>query len=85
MSQPDRVARGQRPLPCTTQDSYHGTMLVDPNHPFFRRKWVRIACVVAPAGWAVLELATGNPFWAIVFGAAAAALFHALILNGPDR
>ncbi|WBU55921.1 hypothetical protein [Paracoccus sediminicola] len=59
-------------------------MLIDPNHPFFRKLWVRVACVVLPLGWAVFELSQSNIFWAILFGGAAAALFHALILKGPD-
>ncbi|NHF73398.1 hypothetical protein [Paracoccus xiamenensis] len=59
-------------------------MLVDPNHPFFRPLWVRILCVAFPFGWAMFEMGTGNVFWAILFGAAGAVLFNALILRGPD-
>ena len=36
-------------------------------------------------GWAMFEMANGNLFWAIVFGAAGAVLFHALIMRGPDE
>lgn len=60
-------------------------MLVDPNHPFFLKLWVRILCVALPFGWAMFEMANGNLFWAIVFGAAGAVLFHALIMRGPDK
>lgn len=45
-------------------------MLIDPNAPFFRRLWVRLLCVVLPLIWAGVEISTGNPFWAILFGAA---------------
>ncbi|MDO5642905.1 MAG: hypothetical protein Q4G26_11055 [Paracoccus sp. (in: a-proteobacteria)] len=60
-------------------------MLVDPNHPFFRKAWVRILCVVLPFLWALVELSQGSPFWALLFAGAGAVLFHALILRGPDR
>lgn len=60
-------------------------MLVDPNAPFFRALWVRVLCVVLPLAWAVLELATGNPFWAILFGAAGVYLGLALFVwRKPD-
>ncbi|MFV0293990.1 MAG: hypothetical protein ACK5II_12585 [Paracoccus sp. (in: a-proteobacteria)] len=60
-------------------------MLVDPNHPFFRPFWVRIACVAFPFGWSIFEFITGNLVWAIIFGAAGAYLFQTLIMRGPDR
>lgn len=60
-------------------------MLVDPNHPFFRKAWVRILCVVLPFAWAAFELMGGNLFWALLFAAAGAVLFHALIMRGPDK
>ncbi len=60
-------------------------MLVDPNHPFFRKLWVRILCVVFPFAWAIFEMMNGNLFWAILFGAAGAVLFNALIMRGPDK
>ena len=59
-------------------------MLVDPNHPFFRRLWVRLLCVALPFLWSIFEFSTGNLFWALPFAAAGAVLFHALILRGPD-
>jgi hypothetical protein len=45
---------------------------LDRDHPVFRRTWVRWATVLAPSLWAVFELWTGNPGWAILFGAAGA-------------
>ncbi|TKW67564.1 MAG: hypothetical protein DI616_04375 [Paracoccus denitrificans] len=60
-------------------------MLVDPNHPFFRKLWVRILCVVFPFGWAIMEMMNGQIFWAILFAAAGAVLVHALFIVGPDK
>lgn len=55
-------------------------MMVDPNAPFFRHLWVRVASVVLPLAWAGLELWTGNPFWAILFGGAGLYLALALFV-----
>lgn len=55
-------------------------MLVDPNAPFFRHLWVRVICVLLPLVWAGMEIATGNPFWAILFGAAGVYLALALFV-----
>lgn len=43
--------------------------LFDLDHPFFRPLWIRVLIVLACLGWAAFEMATGNPFWAILFGA----------------
>ncbi|MBC9247962.1 hypothetical protein H4P12_14885 [Paracoccus sp. 11-3] len=60
-------------------------MLVDPNAPFFRHLWVRVLCVVLPLIWAGVELYNGNPFWAILFGAAGAYLAYELFVRrNPD-
>ncbi|RMF39918.1 MAG: hypothetical protein D6754_04470 [Alphaproteobacteria bacterium] len=45
--------------------------LFDLDHPFFRPLWRRIAVTALVGGWAVLELVTGSPFWAVIFGALA--------------
>lgn len=58
---------------------------LDPNHPMFRRAWVRCLTVLLPLGWGVVEMMTGNPRWALLFAAAGAYAFWALILQGPDR
>lgn len=58
--------------------------LLDPDDPFFAVPWRRWVTILAPAGWAVVELVTGNPGWALVFGAAAAYALWVLIL-GPAR
>ena len=57
---------------------------IDPDHPFFRRTAVRWATAVAPLLWGCFELATGNPGWAIMFGAAGAFAFWQLIIVGPS-
>lgn len=41
--------------------------LFDVQLPFFIPLWRRIALVGACFGWAVLELALGNPGWAVFF------------------
>ncbi len=57
------------------------SMLIDPNAPFFHPLWVRVICVAAPLAWAGFELATGSPFWAILFGAVGGYLFLELFIN----
>ncbi|MDP5305846.1 hypothetical protein [Paracoccus spongiarum] len=60
-------------------------MLIDPNAPFFRRLWVRVLCVVLPLLWAGVEVSTGNPFWAVLFGAAGLYLAYELFIRRkPD-
>lgn len=54
---------------------------LDPNHPMFRRPWVRWATVLVPAAWAVMEFLGGSPGWGILFGAAAAYAFWGLFLK----
>lgn len=56
-------------------------MLVDPNAPFFRPLWVRVICVLLPLIWAMVELSTGNVFWAILFGAAGIYLGYQLFFR----
>jgi hypothetical protein len=51
------------------------------DHPFFRPLWRRIVVVGLTLGWAAFELATGNPFWAILFGALGAAALWGLLIN----
>jgi hypothetical protein len=41
--------------------------LLDTDHPFFRPLWIRIGLVAVCFGWAVLEFATANPFWGVIF------------------
>jgi hypothetical protein len=43
--------------------------LIDPNHSFYRPLWIRVAIVAVCFGWAIVEVTTGEPFWAILVGA----------------
>mgnify|MGYP006919623507 FL=1 len=40
--------------------------------PFFRPMWRRVATFLVAAGWAIVELISNSPGWALMFGAAAA-------------
>jgi hypothetical protein len=55
--------------------------LIDPAHPFFRPAWRRWATAAVPAAWGLVELTTGEPFWAILFLAAGAYAFWVLVLS----
>jgi hypothetical protein len=57
---------------------------LDRDHPMFRRTWVRVACVVVPSIWAVVEFAMQNPFWAILFAAMAVYAAYELFLRASD-
>jgi hypothetical protein len=52
--------------------------LIDPNHPAYRRLWVRVAIVAVCFGWAVVEFITGDPFWGMLAGGAGAYAFYTL-------
>jgi hypothetical protein len=56
---------------------------LDPDHPFFQKRWVRWCTVALPAGWTGVEAALGNWGWAAGFGAITAYAFWMLILVGP--
>jgi hypothetical protein len=58
--------------------------LIDADHPFFKPVWRRWVTAGFPLIWALVELATGNTGWALLFGAAGAYAFWALILKGPS-
>jgi len=57
---------------------------LDRNDPFFRKMWVRVVTVALPLGWGAVELATGNPGWALMFGAAGAWALYELFLRAAD-
>ena len=44
--------------------------LIDPEHPFYRPLWVRVAIVGVCLAWAALEFFIGAPFWGALFGGA---------------
>lgn len=43
------------------------TRLIDTDHPAFRPLWRRVAVVLVCFGWGIVEVVTGNPFWATIF------------------
>ena len=43
--------------------------MFDMDHPFFRPLWVRLAVLAVCFGWALVELMSGSPGWAMIFGA----------------
>mgnify|MGYP000215096335 CR=1 FL=1 len=57
--------------------------LVDPDHPFFRRRWVRWATVLVPLVWAGAEAWWANWGWAAAF--AAIGLYAWWMLIGVGR
>lgn len=44
--------------------------MFDLDHPFSRPLWVRLITVAVALCWALVELARGSPFWAMLFGVA---------------
>ena len=56
---------------------------IDPDHPMFRRAWVRWATSIVPLLWAGVEAYSGNSGWAMLFAAAGAYAFWCLIIKGP--
>jgi len=44
--------------------------LIDPQHPAYRPLWARILIVAVCFGWALVEITTGDPFWAVLSGGA---------------
>jgi hypothetical protein len=78
----------ESPLPSHKGPPDHEARMksfLDPNHPMFRRAWVRWATAIAPLGWAGFELMMGNVFWAILFGAAGGYAAWVLLVKGPDQ
>lgn len=58
--------------------------MLDASHPFFRPLWLRVLVVGVTCGWALVEVVTGSPGWAIIFGAMGAmALWKLLIAYAP--
>ncbi len=55
--------------------------LIDSSHPFYRPLWRRVVIVAICLGWAVIEAATGGPFWAVIVGGVGIYAAWMLLLN----
>jgi len=59
---------------------------LDPNDPFFRPLWVRLATVLAPVGWGLVELLwMRSTTWSLVFFAAGFFAAWKLFLQRRDE
>lgn len=59
---------------------------LDIRHPFFRPVARRAVVVAVSGGWAVVELMSGSPGWALLFGAAAAWCgYEFFVVFDPDN
>jgi hypothetical protein len=56
-------------------------MMIDPNHPFFAKRWRRLLAVAFPIVWGFVELALGNTAWAAGFVAVGAYAGWVLLLK----
>jgi hypothetical protein len=54
---------------------------LDPDHPMFRKRWVRVAITVLPALWSIVEFRTGAPLWGAAFLGLAAYAGWTFFLN----
>ena len=59
--------------------------MFDFSHPFFRPLWRRVLIVAVALGWALFEAVTGNPAWAVVFGALGAVALWGLLVAYDRR
>lgn len=56
--------------------------ILDPDHPFFRKTWVRAVTVAAPLAWSLVEfLVMKSPGWGAIFVAAGAYAAWILVFN----
>ncbi|MFW2543256.1 hypothetical protein ACN2XU_11490 [Primorskyibacter sp. 2E107] len=55
--------------------------MFDLRYPFFNPAWRRVLTVVLALGWALVELLTGSPGWAMMFGAVGLWAGYVLLLT----
>lgn len=55
--------------------------MFDLNVSFFRPLWRRLLVVGSTLGWSLVELNTGSPGWAIMFGAVGAYAAWSFFIN----
>jgi hypothetical protein len=55
--------------------------MFDLRHPFFNPAWRRVLTVVLALGWALVELLTGSPGWAMMLGAVGLWAGYVLLLT----
>ena len=54
--------------------------------PFFKPLWIRVLTTAVTLGWALFELATGNPGWAMLFGAVGVwCAYEFFVVFDPDN
>lgn len=54
--------------------------------PFFIPLWRRVLVTAICLGWAMLELVSGAPFWAVIFGAMGVTALWQFFLSGwPEK
>jgi hypothetical protein len=53
----------------------------DFTHPFFRPIWIRVLVVALALGWALFEVVSGSPGWAIIFGGIGAVALWGLFIR----
>jgi hypothetical protein len=44
-----------------------GGKVFDLDHDFYRPLWIRLVITLGTIGWGLVEVATGNNFWAVLF------------------
>ena len=59
--------------------------MFDLDHPFFWPLWLRIVITALTVGWAVVEFASGSPFWGILFGAMGACAAYKFFIDFNPR
>ncbi|MEO8243798.1 MAG: hypothetical protein ABI832_15965 [bacterium] len=58
--------------------------LLDADDPFFAQVWRRWVVTLIPLVWGCVELYTGAPMWALLFGLAGGYAGYVLLVKGPQ-